>query len=163
MKFEKQQARTIKYQALYWLRLKQRCAFIATEVGGYSADVLGVSEKKAIEVEVKTNLDDLKADFKKWKHREYCYRPEHDSSDYTSQKRWVPTHFYFAVPSELVAPAIAEVEKRGFDSYGVINADTWTISRRAKWLHPRPPSSELKFQLALRMGSELLRFHEAWV
>lgn len=40
MKLEKSDALKLKYEALRWLRLEQRCAFIATEVGAFSADAL---------------------------------------------------------------------------------------------------------------------------
>lgn len=151
----------MKYRALLWLRLDQRCAFIATEAGGYNADAIGVNEKKMIEVEIKTSIEDLKNDFRKPKHRQYFHAPEQFSIDMTSNNRWVPTHFYFAVPPELVDDAKALIESKGYAPYGVINAETWRIERRAKWLHERAPSSEVKFIIALRMGSELLRFHEA--
>lgn len=160
MKFEKSAARKMKHRALLWLRLEQRCAFIATEAGNYSADVLGVNEKKIIEVEVKVSLEDIKADFKKWKHTRY-HNSKGSSIDLTSGDSWVPTHFYFAVPPELVEPCKAEIEKRGFAPYGVIDSESWKVIKRADWLHKREPSSKVKFVLALRMGSELLRFHEA--
>lgn len=162
VKLEKQESRRIKYQALLWLRLQQRCAFIATEVGSYSSDALGINEKKMIEVEVKTTAEDLRNDFKKHKHRQY-YKTERDTIDLTSKNRWVPTHFYFAVPAALVETAKALIEQKGYTPYGVINADTWAVERRAKWIHERPPCSEVKYIVALRMGSELIRFHEAWI
>jgi len=68
MNLEKALSRQIKYKALLWLRIDQRCAFIASEVGGYNSDCLGVNEKKMIEIEVKTSMEDLKRDFSKHKH-----------------------------------------------------------------------------------------------
>jgi len=160
MHLEKSDSRKIKHKALLWLRLDQRCAFIATEAGGYNSDALGINENKMIEVEVKTSLEDLKNDFKKHKHRQY-FRSEKDSLDFTCENRWIPTHFYFAVPETLVEDAKKIIVDKGYEPYGVINADSWKVERRAKWIHKRPPVSEAKFILALRMGSELIRFHEA--
>lgn len=162
MVLEKQESRKIKCGALFWLRVRQRCAFIATEAGGYASDCLGINEKRMIEIEVKTNLDDVKADFKKHKHRQYFYR-ETDAIDITSSNRWIPNHFYFAVPTELVEKTKEMIISNGYEPYGVINSDTWNIERRAKWLHHRAPCAEVKYILALRMGSELIRFHEAWI
>jgi hypothetical protein len=158
MKLEQSASRKLKYRALYWLRVEQRCPFIATEVGPFAADVLGINEKKIVEVEVKVSLADLKADFRKQKH--LGYRPE---AVYKWDQQWIPNQFYFAVPAELVEKAKFECEERGFGAYGVISLDGFTVIKRAKKLHDREPTSQVKFRTALRMGSELLRFHEAWI
>lgn len=152
MKFEKSEGMKIKYKALYWLRLDQRCAFIATEVGEYSADVLGINEKKMIEIEVKVTLSDFKNDFHKGKHYSYA----------NSVGMWIPNVFYFAVPSKLVEPCKKILQEKN-SKYGLIDADEWRVIKRAKKLHDKEPSSKAKYRLALRMGSELLRFHEAWL
>lgn len=159
VKLEKRKDRTIKYQALRWLRIEQRCAFIATEVGAFNADVLGVNEKKMIEVEVKISKADLFDDIKKHKHQNYTgkYGTSFD-------KQWIPTHFYYAVPSELVEDCKKYFEKYSLENYGIIDADAgFSVVKRAGWLHKTEPNSNAKFRLALRMGSELLRFHEAWI
>jgi len=158
MKFEKSEALKSKYKALYCLRLKQRCVFIATEVGPYAADVMGITEEKTIEVEVKTSLQDFKADFNKRKH--YLYDNDRDIN---WEMRWIPNVFYFAVPSNIVEDCKKILSKKNRDKYGIIDADEWRVIKRAKKLHNREPSSKIKHGLALRMGSELLRFHEAWL
>lgn len=163
MKIEKSEALRAKYEALKWLRLDQRCMFIATEVGGYNADVMGINEKRMIEVEVKVTFEDFKNDFKKYKHRAYSgvYGIERD--------QWIPTHFYFAVTPDLVDKVKEYLESfdkdRGTraDSYGVIDSSIWKVVKRAKWLHKNPPNNRVKCTCALRMGSELIRFHEAWL
>lgn len=160
MILEKAESRKIKHRALLWLRLDQRCAFIATEAGGYNSDALGVNEKKMIEIEVKTSLEDLKNDFKKHKHSQY-FRRQGDAVDFTSNNQWVPTHFYFCVTPDLVDQTKELIEKMGYNSYGVLNGETMKVEKRAKPLHTREPNSKVKFILALRMGSELIRFHEA--
>lgn len=160
MKFTKREDRVIKYKALYWLRIKQRCSFIATEVGGWSADVLGANEKKMIEVEVKINKPDLLKDIQKPKHRHYT-----DNIGWGGQweRRWIPTHFYYAVPARLVEDCRAYLTKHKLDSYGIINTEEFEVVKRAAWLHKNEPDSKAKFTIALRMGSELLRFHEAFL
>lgn len=159
MKFEKREDRVLKYKALHWLRIKQRCAFIATEVGGWSADCLGINEKKMIEVEVKINKKDLFVDIQKPKHRHYM------DNFYGTQweRQWIPNHFYYAVPDRLVEDCKAYLEEHKLKMYGILSAEEWRVVKRADWLHRRDPESRAKFKLALRMGSELLRFHEAWV
>lgn len=160
MKFDKREDRQIKYQGLYWLRIKQRCSFIATEVGGWSADILGINEKKMIELEVKISKNDLLSDYRKPKHAQYN-RNNYFPSYY--EARWIPTHFYYVVPPDLVEVAKEYLIKKEFKSYGIISSDGFSVVKRASWLHEREPDSRVKFMTALRMGSELLRFHEAWV
>jgi hypothetical protein len=156
----------MKFDALRWLRIDQRCMFIATEVGSYSADVIGINEKKMVEIEIKISMQDFKNDFKKSKHLQYTtYEPD-GGMNYAWYKAWVPTHFYFAVPKIMVDDVKAYLETakapRAKD-YGIIQAEDWSVIKRAKWIHKNPPNSRAKATCALRMGSELIRFHEAWV
>lgn len=160
MKWEKSDARKMKCQALWWLRIRQRCAFIATEAGGYNSDVLGVNEKRMYEIEVKTNELDIRNDFKKWKHQQY-FNARDGGGDYTSTNRWVPNRFYFCVPNSLVGFTEKMIEEKGYKPYGIISSEEFVVVRRAMDLHKREPQTQVKFILALRMGSELLRFHEA--
>lgn len=159
MIFEKSESRKLKCAALHWLRLDQRCVFIATEAGGYCSDVIGINEKKFIEIEIKISKEDLRADFKKHKHHEYLGRPTYGIKPSTG--RWIPNQFYFAVPKDLVEFACQQSDERSGSQYGVISADDFKVVKRAKWLHKRLPDSAVKHSIALRMGSELLRFHEA--
>lgn len=161
MTIQQRDSNRMKYEALKWLRIDQRCMFIATEVGAYSADCLGVNEKKLIEVEVKISIADFKNDFKKWKHEKY-------SGFYANENQWVPTHFYFALPKDLIEKAkefLAERSKKypTTDSYGIIQMEGWEVVKRAKWIHKNPPCSHIKCVTALRMGSALIRFYEAWL
>ena len=155
MILEKEQSRKYKYSALVWLRVRQRCVFVATEAGYFASDCLGINEKKMIEVEIKTTMQDIKNDFKKHKHDVYRQKFK---NGYT---QWMPTHFYFAVPRDLVEQTKELLKKKGAEKYGVIDADTFSVIKRANWIHKNEPSSKVKHNLALRMGSELLRFHEA--
>lgn len=162
MKIEKSSTMKLKCEALRWLRIDQRCMFIATEVGGHAADVLGCNEKKLIEIEVKVTFDDFKNDFKKYKHGKY-------GGQYgEGVDQWVPTHFYFAVTDELVQPVTEYLAHKAksherFNSYGIISLGGWRVVKRAKWLHKNEPNNRVKGTMALRMGSELIRFHEAWI
>ncbi len=163
MKIQQADANKMKYEALKWLRIDQRCMFIATEVGGYNADVLGINEKKMIEVEVKVTFEDFKNDFKKYKHDRYVGG---FSGEWENQ--WIPTHFYFALPDDLVDKAKAHLEERSknypkVSDYGIIQMTDWKVVKRAKWLHKNPPNNRVKCTTALRMGSALIRFHEAWL
>jgi hypothetical protein len=163
MKLVKSEALKLKYQALFFLRIKQRCTYIATECGYNSADVLGCNEKKMIEIEVKTNMPDFKNDFKKNKHSNYS------SSEYNWKQQSIPNQFYFAVPPSMVEDVKKYLDEKGYDKYGVLAlADPDTdgelrVHRTAKKLHERKPNSHVAYTIALRMGSELLRFHEAWL
>ncbi len=163
----KSKALRFKYQALVWLRIVQRCAFVATEAGGYNSDVIGatVNSKKLIEIEVKVSLVDLKNDFNKYKHHAYFKHGE----DQTTGDAWSPTHFYFMVPTELVEPAKAlllqktATKPQFFKHYGIIDGDKNEVVKRAEWIHKRPVIPRVHHTIALRMGSELLRLHEAWL
>lgn len=165
MKLEKSESLKIKYQAMLWLRLRQRCPFIATEAGPNSADVLGISEKRMIEIEVKTSKADFLADFRKYKHKNYTGQTYCGSA---WDVQWIPNQFYYAVPDEMIDVCREILERKNssgesYEKYGLISAGSFTVVKRAKKLHDREPTSHAKFSLALRMGSELLRFHEAWI
>lgn len=121
--------------------------------------MLGINEKKMIEIEVKITKSDLLADIKKYKHNHYN-ETQHGTQ---WERRWIPTHFYYAVPSDLIEMCKEYLTKHKLDKYGLINSDDFSVHKRAKWLHEREPESRAKFLIALRMGSELIRFHEAWV
>jgi hypothetical protein len=147
--------RKLKYAALFWLRIDQRCPFIATEVGEFLADCIGINAKKMIEIEVKVSLADLKKDATKPKH--YFYRKGYDGN-------WIPNYFYYAVPPDLVEAAKAEVEAKHDNLYGVMAVDqSCSVVKRSARLREAVPSDKAKMTCALRMGSELIRFHEAWV
>lgn len=173
MELAPKHSQRIKYEALRWLRIEQRCAFIATEVGPFCCDALGANEKKMVEVECKTSLSDLRADFKKPKHIAYG-KDEREYGLSGWNKQWQPTHFYYAVTPELVEPCRALLNAHKVPKYGIIECGmqelepgsvhtTFTVVKRADWLHKTPPGSHAKYTIALRMGSELLRFHAAWI
>lgn len=155
---EKSETRKIKHKCLVWLRLDKRCPFIATEAGAFNADALGCNEKDLIEIEVKISVEDLKADLRKEKHRTY-----NDPNVLSHRREWWPTHFYYAVTPDLVEKAQEILERNQLNNYGLINGETFQVIKPAKRLHKKQPCDSVKFKLALRMGSELIRFHEAWI
>lgn len=165
MKFQKRKDREAKYKILFWLRMKMRCAFIATECGSHSADCLGINEKRMIECEVKISMEDFKADSRKHKHDIY----NHSNDYFTWQSQWIPNQFYYAVPTAMVEEVKAHLksfeksERKVFAKYGVIDFEKMQVEKRAGWLHQRDPNVHVKFVVALRMGSELIKFHEAWL
>ena len=168
--FQKPLSLRIKYEGLLWLRLQKRCMFVATEVGSYNADIFGINEKHGFEIEIKVSMVDFKNDFKKRKH--YAYDRD-GSMGISWGRRWIPNYFYFAVPTHMVEPVIAFLNDRSqfshnrgpCEKYGVIGVGegVWTFAKRAQKLHDHPPDTRMKAQMALRMGSELIRFHEAWL
>lgn len=139
---------------------------MATECGGFKSDIIGatVNQKKLIEIEVKVSLQDLKNDFNKNKHMYYFKH-----NDWSYQTAWTPTHFYFMVPTDLVEETkkllLAKTATRPefFKHYGIIDGDKNEVVKRAEWIHKRPIEPKVCHTIALRMGSELIKLHEAWL
>ena len=126
-------------------------------MGEFNADCLGVNEKKIIEVEIKTSREDLKNDFRKYKHSLYNKTYEE------IYRQWIPTHFYYCIPEEMIEYCKNCLTVNKYDNYGIISQTGYNVIKRAKPLHSKEPNTHIKFKLALRMGSELIRFHEAWL
>jgi hypothetical protein len=143
----------IHAEALAWLRFSKRCMIVATEVGTWSADVLGMNDKQSIEVEVKVSVSDLQAEFR---HKE--------------QKHWVYAHggngapnlMYFCVPEELAEKAKAILDEKapyaGLLSYngGKLLAGRNLVSvKRPKELRETPPTARERERAIMRMSSQL--------
>lgn len=149
----------LKTEALAWLRFAKKMDFVCTEGGRWSSDVLGVCDNYSIEVETKISRADLLAEFrnKKFKH-----------AAYKRASNWTPNYFYFLVPSEL-AEGAAEVIEEKFPEAGLISyryvgfrlGDRLELIKKAKRLHPRKPTADMRRSVLLRMGSELCGLHEA--
>ena len=58
----------LKAEGMAWLRFVGKKFCVATEVGPYNADILGIDEKSSVEIETKVSRADLRADFDKRKH-----------------------------------------------------------------------------------------------
>lgn len=152
-------ALTLKVEALAWLRFGKKLDLIATEAGGWAADVLGVGETFSIEVEVKVSKADLKREFTSKTTKHWLYQNCDDHAVQTS-----PTYWYLYVPPHLADEANALAEQH-FPRAGVAvyDPDTralpgrrTTIRRKAQRLHERPPTDALRRTVMLRMGSELV-------
>lgn len=162
MKFTQSDKMKLKADALKWLRFHQRCPWIATEVGEWNADVFGCNAKKAIEIEIKISSADMRNELNKPKHHYYGARTDSVFGN-KGGGRWVPNQFYFAVPDDLIEKAVEFSEKKFGGAYGVISLTEFKVHKRAKNLHDRLPDQRVMLTTSLRMGSELIRFWDAWL
>lgn len=146
-------------EALAWLRFGKKFDLVATEAGGWNADVLGMSETCSIEVEVKVSKSDLRREFSSKTTKHWLYQ---NCDDHAVQS--APTYWYLYVPQDLADEACALADAH-FPKAGVAiyDADSralagrrTTIRRRAQKLHERPPTATSRRSLLLRMGSELV-------
>lgn len=150
----------LKTEALCWLRFGKKLDYICTEGGYWSADVLGVSEEFAIEVEVKVSIADLRAEFRNKKTKHYYYA--------NTKGGWVPNFFYFAVPLELAEKTV-EIVKELAPKAGVLAYQypherpgmRMRVVKRPTSLHDKKPDKRLVRAAMLRMGSELCNLHIA--
>ena len=145
---------------------------VATECGRFYADILAVSKTRIIEIETKISIGDLRADFKKYKHRTYDdYSNKNDKAKL--MEGVVPNLFYFCLPNELIDKAQAYldglelpiVKKYGLLAY--TTPDTWTLDfavgitvvRKAQSIHALKPGEGPKDAVLSRMSSELVGLH----
>lgn len=151
----------LKTEALCWLRFGKKLDLVATEVGRWSADVLGCNDNYSIEVEVKTSKADLKREFANKSTKHYLYG---NASDAIGPSAGVPNYFYFFVPSEMEADALALVgehaPKAGVAVYeeparARLDGKLTRVARKAQKLHDNKPTARFKRTVLLRMGSEL--------
>ena len=154
---------TVHAEAMAWLRYVKKCPLVATEVGYWSADVLGVDGDKSIELEIKKSKADLLAEFRNKATKHYLYGncPEKGTKS-------VPSYLYFFVPLELASVALEVItEKAPKAGLAVLKYPTGTGS--ARWagqgvevlkrpvrLHKGKVSAAMLRALTLRMGSELV-------
>lgn len=143
---------------IYHYRYKRHSHYLATEVGMYRADFMAIVGSQAVECEIKISASDLKKDFLKKKHRVYQNIKVSDQHS--------PTHFYFAVPKELVLLAKKLTERT---PYGVIavsdkplKSDYGSLYTYVKVIKTAKPlqlnfSDKLRHQINLRMSSQLVK------
>jgi len=151
----------LKTAALCWLRFGRQLEYVATEVGNYSADVFGATDKATYEIETKVSKYDLRNDFKKSKHKNY----NHEG---TRWGHWVPTYFYFCVPEYLVEEAKSLVETNN-SKYGILQYtdgpptfkqhERLSVAKRAGKIHTQQTNEQVFRYLALRMGSDLCNLY----
>ncbi len=158
--------KTLKVEALCWLRFGKKCPYIATEVGKWNADIMGVDETYSIEIEVKTSRSDMMREFTHKASKHGLYKASAEGKPYTN---FVPNYFYFYVPEKLEEAARAIVGEKmphaGIAVYTgghVKDGDKTRVVKRATRIHDNPPSEALRRAILWRMGSELCGRHIAY-
>jgi len=151
---------------------------VATETGYWNGDVIGIDSNKSIEIEIKTNKQDLKRDFVTKQNKHYIYQ-------HGEQTRYTPNFFYFLVPKELEMDAVKLCLEEA-PQYGVLVANkkekplqkskgkkrrkrtsenTYegiSVAKKPVRLHLNEPSDDLKDMVLKRLSSELCRAYLAY-
>ncbi len=149
--------RSLHTEAMCWLRFGKRMPIVCTEVGPWHADVIGVSSKMAIEVEIKKSKSDLQAEFrnKKAKHFYYANADKGTAS-------FVPNYFYFYVPEALGEYTVKVIEELCPKAGVAVQTDTTymdgkntTVIRKPTRLRVDPPRPGFVRTAMMRMSSEL--------
>lgn len=148
--------------ALAWLRYGKRMPIVCTEVGQFNADILAISSKMSIEVEVKKTKSDLLRDFSHKKHKHFIYNRG------VSQSAFLPNYFYYIVPQHLSEQA-AQIIKEKCPKAGlaVVLEDNHALGKnvsvvvRPKKIHEQKPTFRLVQAALLRMSSELVGLHQS--
>jgi hypothetical protein len=158
-------ALTLKVEALCWLRYGKRLEYVCTEAGRWNADVLGLCDTYAVEVEVKVSKQDLAREFTGKAAKHAVYAKAHEGVPTAS----VPNYFYVYVPEALEAEAVRLVRERApyagvavYQPGGWLDGKLTRVAQRATKIHDQPPSQRLRQAVLLRMGSELCGRYVAW-
>lgn len=148
----------IKTAVMAYFRFERQCPLVATEVGGFNADVMVVNGKdELIEIEVKIRMNDFKRDFKKRKHFVY--------GNYGGTGKYVPNRFCFAVPEEIETKALEYLKHVGLtqphvNKYGLLvirNVVTCVNAKPAQVLHSyHTVKPQVRRAMIQRVTSELL-------
>lgn len=154
-------ALALKVEALCWLRFTKHLPYVCTEVGPWSADVVGMNSKFSVEVEVKTSKADLRREFSTKKAKHYLYA----NADGEAGLSTPPNYFYFLVPKDLqeyACETVAQLAPKAgvavYDPDGLglhRDGDKTFVARAPTRLHAKPPGDEFKRTMLKRMGSEL--------
>ena len=117
MKLEAVNSMHVMTALMCYFRYK-RNALVASEVDLYSygkSDIVADTGKVTYDVEIKTTINDLKRDFKKYKH---------SMLDYAAGKSsyWVPNYFYFCLPVLLIDKAKVIINEQG-NKFGILSYD----------------------------------------
>lgn len=147
------ETKRMKVAAIEWLRYGRQCFCVATEVGYYSADVLGMNSKSVWEIEVKRTKADFSSDFRNKKNKHW---------DYTQSKRNIrkrPHYFYYMVPKEISDWAVAKINEMNECPYGVMAytplGQLMVLKRSRRLMTGVDPRMDT--EIMLRMGSDYLR------
>jgi hypothetical protein len=146
-------------EAICWLRYGKRIPIVCTEVGPWHADVIGLSDKMSIEVEIKKSRSDLLAEFKNKKAKHFAYA---NADGANRAGPFVPNYMYFYVPAALGDFAVQTLETLCPKAGVAIQTDTkfldgknTEIIKKPTRLRPECPSPVLFRTAMYRMSSEL--------
>lgn len=136
-----------------YLRYSVNLPLVCTEVGNWSADVMGASKTRLVEVEIKKSLSDLRAEFRRKRGKHSYYRTVGSPS--------APKYFYFCLPESLIERAQPIIEE-GFPQAGILSFREGAGTRghissykKAQALHRHPPDERILSAMVMRMSSEL--------
>ncbi len=140
---------------LSWLRFSKRCDYVATEVGYWNADIVGVNETECIEIETKVSKHDAENEIKKIKHKLYH-----------GETIWRPNRFYFLVTEQMLEETVRVsdelnpkygimVLKATPNRYSTANGHARVV-RIAKSIHSTGPTERIKRDMAARMSSQIV-------
>lgn len=165
-------AKTLKIEALAYLRFERQLPYVSTEVSVYGkhgrstaggeADVFGASEASSVEIETKTSISDFKRDFTAKKPKHAAYR---------AGCVWAPNYLYYLGPEHLVKSfEVEQLLDEHQEKAGLLYLDTnpalraghrLVLYRKAEPLHRTRPDPALIKTIIKRMGSELCGLHIA--
>jgi hypothetical protein len=139
---------------------------VCTEVGPWNADVLGLSDKSVIEVEVKKSRSDLLREFKTKTAKHFRYANAEVSS---AGPGGVPNYFYFFVPEGMEEGALKTVSelapKAGVavmvEDARLLAGRNVRIAKKPTRLHSHKPRPGLLATAIMRMSSELCGLQQA--
>ena len=149
-----------------WLRYGKKMHLVTTEVGPWNSDVLGVSDKLVIEIEVKKSKADLLAEFRNKGDKHSTYEAAADGT----RTATVPNYLYFIVPEPMWEYALQTLDKKA-PKAGLLVVDPESnerdgkktrVVKKATRLHANPPAKNLTRQTCMRMSSELVGMHVAY-
>lgn len=148
--------RSLHLEALCWLRYGKQLPIIATEAGGWQADVIGMNTKTVVEVEVKKSISDLRAEFKNKPAKHHTYDVA-ETFDPRSRSGYIPNYFYVLVDREIADKALEIIQEKMPKAGLAVRTMNGVVEvkKRAGKLHGRPPSPGFIDAAIRRMASEI--------
>lgn len=150
----------IKLSLMTYYKFINKFIYVCTECINH-ADVIALNKQKLVEIEVKISKSDLKADFKKPKHRLYLNA---EVNIKTKPTRTIPNEFYFCTTRDLQDIAL-ELIKQHNDNYGLMICESYgfvgdniKVVKKAKPLHKQLPKANYFDVVVKRMGNMIINF-----
>lgn len=150
----------IKLCLMAYYKFINKYIYVCTEAINH-ADVIAVNKSKLVEIEIKTSKSDLKADFKKPKHRLYLNA---ETNVKTKLTRIIPNEYYFCTTKELQEDALKLIEEYN-NKYGLLICNTYgfigeniQVIKKAKSLHKQIPKQSYFDIIVKRMGNMIINF-----